>query len=166
MKGGFSVNFREIPDHPNYVIDDRGNVINRKTNYILKNILHMGKGNPKVEIDGTMYYVSRLVAEAFVPNPFGFPCVIHKDGNSMNNCAYNLQWAEYSDISLKNSHFGRSLGRKTGKNKKIGIVETGAQFESIKDCAAYLGVKPDTITNYFCGRQNTVKGYHLFDISE
>lgn len=38
------------------------------------------------------YLVHRLVAQAFIPNPFGFPYINHKDENPSNNCVSNLEW--------------------------------------------------------------------------
>lgn len=36
--------------------------------------------------------VHRLVAEAFLPNPDGLPCINHKDENPSNNWVGNLEW--------------------------------------------------------------------------
>jgi len=36
--------------------------------------------------------VHRLVAEAFLPNLYGLPCVNHLDNNQLNNDAENLEW--------------------------------------------------------------------------
>ena len=48
------------------------------------------------------YFVHRLIAEAFIPNPFGAPQVNHKDENITNNAKCNLEWCD----SKYNNNYG------------------------------------------------------------
>jgi hypothetical protein len=45
------------------------------------------------------FYVSRLVAELFIPNPHSYKFVRNKDGDQFNNDVCNLEW--YSKQSPK-----------------------------------------------------------------
>lgn len=40
------------------------------------------------------FYVHRLVAQAFLPNPDNLPCVNHKDEDKSNPHADNLEWCD------------------------------------------------------------------------
>ena len=46
---------------------------------------------------GKNFYVQRLVAETFIPNPEGKPEVDHVDACTMNNFVGNLRWATGSE---------------------------------------------------------------------
>ena len=52
-----------------------------------------GKGYRRVRLQGRTFKVHRLVAEAFVPNPYNLPYVLHKDGDRDNNHYTNLEWS-------------------------------------------------------------------------
>lgn len=51
--------------------------------------------------------VHRLVAEAFIPNPYNKPAVNHIDCNPSNNNVSNLEWVTF----LENQMHSRRLGR-------------------------------------------------------
>lgn len=56
-----------------------------------------GNGYHKIHYHKKPYYVHRLVAETFIPNPENKPCVDHIDRNPANNHVDNLRWVTYSE---------------------------------------------------------------------
>lgn len=61
------------------------------------------------ENKGTWFYVHRLVATAFLPNPLNKPEVNHINGDRTNNDIANLEWS----TSSENSYHAVSTGLRT-----------------------------------------------------
>ena len=79
-----------------YTLDDydityNGDIVNKHNGHILKGQPN-SKGYLRVQIGKKFYFIHRLVAEKYIPNPSNKEQVNHKDGNKLNNSADNLEW--------------------------------------------------------------------------
>ena len=88
--------WRKIRDYDEYSISEAGQVLHQgheltprptKTGYLRVGLWKNNKGKD--------FYIHRLVAEAFLPNPNHYPEINHKDGNKSNNNVTNLEWCSH-----------------------------------------------------------------------
>ena len=103
--------WKNIKDFKNYSISNTGKVKNNKTNKILK---------PRIKKSGYIEYVlyknnkafyllaHRLVGTHFVPNPYKFEMINHKDEDKQNNFEENLEWCN----RIYNVNYGTAIQRR------------------------------------------------------
>ena len=100
------------------------------------------------------FYIHRLVAMAFIPNPDGLPEVNHKDENTSNNCVDNLEWC----TPKYNSNYGNhriKIGRPVIMYDHEGNYVD--DFISAAEAKKITGAKG--ITAVCNGKRRTAGGY-------
>ena len=85
-----------------YMVSDLGRIYSVKNNKICK-YSYDQRGYPQVVMYGSKRKsrrVHRLVALAYVPNPYNKREVNHKDGNKLNTRASNMEWCSSKENTL------------------------------------------------------------------
>lgn len=73
-----------------YAVSNKGRVKNIISNSLMS-IFRVGN-YLKVSLESKQYYLHKIIAEAFIPNPENKPHVDHVDTNPLNNNIDNLRW--------------------------------------------------------------------------
>lgn len=104
-------------------------------------------------------YVHRIVALAYIENPFNLPEVNHIDGNRSNNHFSNLEWVDRKQ-NVKD-YIDKGRARYSSK-KVIQLDEKNLElnkFNSLREAAIHVGCSPENIGTVINGRGKTAAGF-------
>lgn len=78
------------------------------------------------------FYIHRVVAGMFVPNPMDLPEVNHKDGDKSNNAYFNLEWVD------RQGNVDHAIRSGLSKDKLILNTETGIFYKNVSEAMASI----------------------------
>lgn len=112
----------------------------------IKPVSNVSAGRPAVTIHGERVPISRLLALAFIPNPYNLPLVRHLDDIATNNSLDNLAWGTYQDNA--NDRMQNGMGAKGSAHGRAKLTEANipiirllhANGECTRDVAAKFNV--------------------------
>lgn len=136
-----SEEWKKISEFPTYSISNAGRVRNDTRNRILVGGFDRdGYRQVTLSYNGKQYNrrICRLVANEFIENPNGYPCVNHIDENKSNDNVTNLEWCTYK----YNNNYGI---RNELTRKKIMCIETEEIYSGVRKAARELGISHTNI---------------------
>lgn len=152
------IDFKEIPNFPDYMINKNGKVYSKKTNKYLK-LKEDRYGYYAVTLfkNGKSYYftIHRLVAITFLKKPVNCNVVNHLDSNKKNNSVENLEWTTVSgntkhcyenNVLFRNQVLNNCKKGSNTRKKKVNIK--GIEFNSMVEASEYFKVNKKTIYNW------------------
>lgn len=120
---------------------------NRKNKYGYLQVKLFKNGN------GKKYFIHRLVAQAFIPNPQNLEQINHIDEDKTNNNVINLEWCDHK--------YNINFGTRTKKtSKQVLCLETGKIYPSTMEIERQLGFSQGNISSACTGRLKQAYGFH------
>lgn len=113
------------------------------------------------------YDVSRLVAKAFLPNPYNLNTVTHRDGDYHNNRVDNLKWCSRSECPkiVKRRKPVLGVAKEDANYRKRAVFQINVngeifcRYSSIQNASRLTGISVNGICRCLSGALTTSGGY-------
>lgn len=158
------------PDYPKHECSSKGRIRYKNTGRILKGHINQS-GYLEVWLEHDRRRLAhRLICEAFYGPPLeGQTQVNHINSDRLDNRIKNLEWCTPQENILHAYKYGKldpliGLQRAVEVNKRpVRMVETGQIFDSLQDCANYLGVTRGNASRVITGERKgqRIKRYRI-----
>lgn len=130
-------------------------------------VLSDGNGGRKAVL------VHILVAKAFIPNPSRLPYINHKDENSLNNRADNLEWCTHQyncNYGTHNARMAKTISETAYQRKNVVQLSSSGEFiskfVSIAKASRVVGISRSSISGCCRGLNQTASGYRWMYLSD
>ena len=148
-----------------YSVSNYGRARNDKTGRLLK-LRKTGYCDIAIRINGKRkkFYIHRLVAEAFIPNPNNYNIVNHKDENPNNNHVDNLEWCTQSYNIKHGTSINRMMNSRTencGKNAPRGVYVDDVFYRSLLLASKHMKCSHATIRYKLDEGKTEYNGYKI-----
>lgn len=153
-----------------YLVSDSGQVQSRRRLSPLKpKIDRYGYEAVTLSVNGKSHYVTvhRLVAQAFVPNPYNLPTVNHINECKTDNRAVNLEWMSVVD----NDNHGTRNERMADTKCRLPVEQLSedgviAVYKGVKDASRKTGINRCDIALCCKNIRKTAGGYRWRYVNE
>lgn len=145
-----------------YEITTNGRVYSvRRGKYLKPRIDRYGYERVVLSVGNKQYHrtIHRLVAETYIPNPYGKPTVNHLNEEKTDNRVENLEWVTVSENDNYGSRNARMALSKCHSPVKQRIGRGWRWFVGVKDAARQTGICHSQIAKCCHGKTKTAGGY-------